>query len=116
MTYDPDNPQPGDIAVPLWERLLTPTEIHAATKWINDHSAREGDPCPVCDSPNSVVQQSVAAMPGGVSPYHEGQSWILPSVVVICQNCAYTRYFNAIVMGLTEAYRPLGEGTDGSSD
>jgi hypothetical protein len=106
MSDDKVTPRPGEPVPNVWERLLTPKEVHAATKWINDRSVKAGDACLVCESENSLVQPGITAMPGGVSPYNDGKNWVHPCVVVICQNCGFQRYFNAVIMGLADGDNP----------
>lgn len=113
---DQDISQPGQVDMPIWQRLLTPQEIQKATGWINERAARANDPCQICDSPNSMVQPGVVPMNGGMSPYGDGAQWIHPCVVVICQNCGYMRYFNAVIMGLAAGYKPTTGDGNGSAD
>lgn len=104
-------PEAGDPR-PAFYRLLTLDEINRATAWVNEKAARAGDPCQVCDSQHSLVQPSLGAMPGGLSPFDGVTSWIHPCVIVVCQNCGFIRYFNAITVGLVEGYSPPEEAAD----
>lgn len=97
---------------PITQRLLTAEEVQKATDWINEKAAREGDPCQICDSPHSIVQPSIAAMPGGLNPFDPSLNWVHPAIVVACMNCGYIRYFNAITIGLMQGYRPSETKTD----
>lgn len=97
----------------IMSRRLTPEELLQAKTWINEKAYRKGDPCQVCESPLSEIQSTLANVPGGVSPIDLESGWIYPSVVTLCTNCGYTRYFNAIIMGLVPRYQAPSGGNDG---
>lgn len=100
---EPENySAPGDLSAPISQRLMTLDEIYRATDWINEKSTSTNDGCLVCGSPHSIVQPSIVHMPGGRSPYTSEPGWVNPTIVVVCHSCGFTRYFNAIIMGMVD--------------
>lgn len=102
--------KPGVEVPPIHRRLLEEAELRRIADWINQ-KASAGDPCPVCHSGPSEVQQSLAPLPGGISPDGE-PGWLYPCAVTVCVNCGFTRFFNVITMGLLEPYYRK-DGKDG---
>ncbi|HEX4295068.1 MAG TPA: hypothetical protein VHZ29_13115 [Rhizomicrobium sp.] len=77
---------------------LTPEEFGLAAAWLAEKT--KNYTCPVCDTNNwgivgNMLQESV---------YSEGSllvgGSVYPMIAVSCMNCAYTRHFNAIQMGI----------------
>jgi hypothetical protein len=103
MSDDPFAPKPGDVVPTVTSglpRLLTPDEMNSAVAWINSHARSTNDGCQVCGDPNNSVQPSIVKLDGGINPHNPSSTWMYPSIITICNNCGFTRHFNAIVMGL----------------
>ena len=74
-------------------RKLSAQEYETASQWLAE---KGGDlKCPVCAHEDWVLGDLMARLystiPSGVS---------YPVVVLICQHCAYTMTFNAMLMGI----------------
>lgn len=97
---DDEGPKPGELAPTGFRpRLMTQDEQLRAIEWINSRaSAGPTDPCQVCGQ-TSEIQPSLVALDGGVA-HDRTVNWVFPSVVTVCKTCGFTRYFNAMVMGI----------------
>lgn len=89
-TLDPYNPP---------EMILNLGEMTRVAAWINAKTPDGKDDCVVCHGGPSQVQRSLAMLPGGTGP-DGSDDYGYPSIVTICLNCGFTRYFNAVVAGV----------------
>lgn len=94
------------------ERLMTPEERLKAAQFINSNALDKADPCQVCGG-ESTIQSSIVGLHGGLDPTGIEGGWVYPSILTICNKCGFTRYFNAIIIGLVP-YPPAPKVPDGS--
>lgn len=88
---------------------ISPEQGKKITEWL-DGNANGPQPCPVCGSQNWIIADDLVT-PARISL--EGAMQIggtmYPQVMVVCGQCAYTRFFNAALMGVV-ADKPPPEG------
>jgi predicted nucleic-acid-binding Zn-ribbon protein len=79
---------------------LTATEFVLFERWLDSHW-RKPHPCPVCgtDGWGTGGQIVVPITMGSNSSLRVGGQ-IVPQVFVLCHNCGYTMFFNAVLIGL----------------
>ena len=78
---------------------LSPDEKEKAERWLSTYWTRDNR-CPISGHNNwafgeHIVQPVASVRAGeilGVASY--------PQIMLICQDCGYTIYFNAVVMGI----------------
>src|SRR5688572_7582885 len=75
--------------------------------WLEERWPQANQHCPVCNDSTWIVADHVVMPltvgPGGWKPGRPGY----PQVMLISMNCAYTRFFNAALMGIKiEAEQP----------
>lgn len=83
---------------------LTKEEKKTATGWIEDKTPRLG--CPACKQSHFTLGDHLVTpmMYTGSGITIGGPAY--PQLMVICSNCSYTLYYNAVMMGIAE---PLDE-------
>jgi predicted nucleic-acid-binding Zn-ribbon protein len=81
-------------------RLLKDKDFDHVAEFINKRAkGGESDPCQVCGSAEAYIQPSTVTLDAGIS--EDGRPSGFPSIVTICYNCGFTRYFNALILGLS---------------
>ncbi len=88
---------------------LTPEGKDTAKKWINEKK-KHTIVCPICNSTSWILADHLVRTPiGGKEPgvlFAGGPSY--PQVMVVCATCAYTMYFNAVMLGLVPSSKKEG--------
>jgi hypothetical protein len=89
----------------------------AATKlkieqWLKEKNVKTR--CPACDGDQYTIEDNLGCLPSGelVSLGPRGMaagadlSHLFPFVLLLCDNCGYTRLFNSVSMGLVGSPSP----------
>ncbi|MGR3456092.1 hypothetical protein [Pseudooceanicola sp.] len=93
--------------MPRGDGSLSKDEKQKVIDWVNEKGVHHN--CPVCGSNNwGVGDHLLSGMPYmGGSIVAGGPSY--PAAMLVCNNCAYTRHFMAVKIGLFSA----GGSSDG---
>ena len=79
-----------------------------AMEWLNKHW-NTPKACPICSNNNWGISESVVE----VREFHQGHVLyggpIYPLFLVMCNTCAYTIFFNALLAGFTFEQNPTDE-------
>jgi predicted RNA-binding Zn-ribbon protein involved in translation (DUF1610 family) len=90
MADEPKTNTSAELPPEQMERLRT----HIATKWKNG--------CPMCGNrrwiPNAYAPVALSPRPVGVVL----GGTMLPSLAMVCSNCGFTAFLNALVAGLLD--------------
>jgi hypothetical protein len=81
---------------------LTPEDRQKVIEWMGAHG--KGDPrCPICLSEKWMIAEFLV-QPMTIGGNHSLQlgGGGLPNIVLISDPCGYTRYLNAVLVGLVE--------------
>lgn len=80
----------------------TNAEKARTAAWVNEKWVAADKSCPICTTNNWTVDQVVELRPyrGGLIT---GHTTTFPAAQVICINCGYTHFFNAVVAGVVVA-------------
>lgn len=87
--------------------ILTGEERQKIVAWLNEKGVEHS--CPFCNQNNwSIGDHLLSGM------IHSGGGLVIggasyPSVFTVCNNCAYTRQFMAVPIGILPAQTPEGE-------
>lgn len=86
---------------------LTKEESDRVIRWLNTKVGEAQSSCPICGNRKWSLQSHV------VAPMLYGQGAIIggaayPQVMLLCKNCAYTHFLNAVAIGLF----PSSKGED----
>ncbi len=81
---------------------LTPDDRNQVVQWLQ--AKGRNHECPVCASNkwmigDHLVNGQVHVVDGQLPPRES-----YPQVILVCNNCAYTRYFMAVPMGLVRPF------------
>lgn len=99
---DEQNDTPADLDPPIPVPEITDvklplSEANKITEFINGKAVVPNDACPVCGSPNNLVNEYVWKVETQkVGPTLGGR--FQPLVSTTCNNCGYVRFFNKIIM------------------
>jgi hypothetical protein len=90
---------------------LSKNQQEKALKWLNEKWKKDAS-CEVCGEKNwQLVGDMVSPLiMSGNNINLGGNSY--PSVSLVCKNCANTKYFNAVVMGLVGGEKKEEEKND----
>jgi hypothetical protein len=75
--------------------------------WVSNHGPLLT--CPVCSRAAWAVAEYLIDMRNVNGANYSGQSVSYPAALVVCDNCGYTMYFNAVRIGLVRGDSALGE-------
>lgn len=83
---------------------LTKEEKDKIKTWLENKTKNPA--CPVCNDPNWVIGDHLVQPMNGASGGLVIGGVTYPQVMIISTNCGYTRYFNAVVMGIARPGSP----------
>jgi hypothetical protein len=81
---------------------LTEDERRRVREWLESSNARP-DICPVCEGTQCELDDYVVEAPARVDPTRMG--WAMDLVAIVCKGCAFTRFFDARLMGIIPAWK-----------